>query len=268
MAELLHNGEDILALIRKKKMNNEIEIKQEIFNFTGILLRELMIVESIMDKIMMFQHFDKLPEADKSKILMDNFIKTLKEMVYNISRDLHKEVDFQAVNTLNEFPYLDKLKSSIIHLVRNSIDHGIEDKFERLSKNKNQKGLIKLKFYKDDRDYFIEVSDDGGNINLEKIKQKAVEKNIIKLNDSSLTKEKLISLIFSPDFSSKDHVTDLSGRGIGLDVVKKDIEKLHGRIHVTAKEHLETKFTLVIPIIKKLDEEKVGNFNVPQKAFE
>jgi two-component system chemotaxis sensor kinase CheA len=149
---------------------------------------------------------------------------------------------------LNEFTYLNRLKGSIIHLVRNSIDHGIEDIFDRLSHNKSQKGIIKFKMFKDEKDYYVEVSDDGGNIDFDSIRRKAIEKNLVKPEDGDISKQQLLKLIFLPEFSSKDRVSDISGRGVGLNVVKNEVGKLNGRIKVSMTEHKETKFTLIIPI--------------------
>jgi two-component system chemotaxis sensor kinase CheA len=195
-----------------------------------------------------FRRFDMLSQIDKSKILLDNFIKMLDEMIASISGNLQKDIEFRAYNSLTEFTHLNSLKGPIIHLIRNSIDHGIEDIFDRLSLNKNRKGVIELKMYKDPKDYYIEVSDDGGNIDFKRIKTKAIEKNLLKPDDDNVSKQQLLKLIFLPEFSLKDRVTEISGRGVGLNVVKTEVEKLNGRIKVMMTEHKETRFTLIIPL--------------------
>jgi signal transduction histidine kinase len=252
MAEILHNGEDIITGVRLKRVTNVTEIRKNLLAYADIAASELTRIEQLMDKIILFRRFDMLPQNDKMKILLDNFIKTLDEMVASISRNLQKDIEFKAVNELDEFPYLNKLKSSIIHLVRNSIDHGIEDIFERLSQNKNQRGIIGFKMSKDENNYYIEVSDDGGNIDFEMIRKKAIEKNILLPGDGDIEREQLLNLLFLPEFSSKDRVTDISGRGLGLNIVKSEVGKLNGRIKVSLTEHKETKFTLIIPIVSAL----------------
>ncbi len=252
LSDMFHRGEELLKNIRNGTLTEELEIKKEMLNFTGIILRELQYIEILMDKILIFHRFEKLSQPDKSRILLNNFIKTLGEMVINISKEIQKEIDFESHVSIEEFPYLSRLKGSIIHLIRNSIDHGIEDKFERMSRNKNQRGLIKFGLYRNGSNYFVEISDDGGNLDFETIRKKAVEKNILQNNDITITKKDLLNLIFSPKFSSRDHVSDISGRGVGLDIVKNEVQKLNGKISVSIREQKETKFTLIIPINKNM----------------
>ncbi|OHD07478.1 MAG: hypothetical protein A2Y34_04860 [Spirochaetes bacterium GWC1_27_15] len=245
LAEITHIIEDQLSSY--KDSQNIENIKEKINNLVDLLLKEIQIIDRLLDKFRLFCKLDIDEYNNSPKALLDKFLMTLKDMVDNISVKIDKEVEFKYYTTLFDFPYLNKIKNSIIHLIRNALDHGIEDKFEKLTINKTQKSLIKLEIYKDNTDYYIEVIDNGKGIDFEAIRRKAIQKSLISENDN-ITNLKLINFIFSPDFSSKDHVTDLSGRGVGLDVVKNEVEELSGKISVATKENVGTKFTIRLPI--------------------
>ncbi len=247
MADKLHSFENIFSMIRNKQKPLDNEIKGAILQFTNDLSDEKKNIKSLLDMILSFNRFVSNTGESKPKLLLDNFIISLKDMVKSVSNKLGKEIIFKTFAMADDFPYLNKLRNAIIHLIRNSIDHGIEDKFERMSIKKNQKGTIIFKLYKDNKDYYIEIVDDGGGLNFDIIKMKALEKNKITENNIPVTKRELIKLIFSPDFSSKNAVTDISGRGIGLNIVKKDVERLNGKIIVSTGKGKGTKFILRIP---------------------
>ena len=168
-------------------------------------------------------------------------------MVESLSEQLNKQAVFKVENSVTGIPFLAKIKSPIIHLIRNALDHGIEDQYERLSKNKTAAGNIFLKLNEGGSSYTIEVEDDGSGIDFDRIRQKAVEKKLVPQNDGAVTKSKLLQLIFRPSFSSKNDVTEISGRGYGLDIVKDAAEQLHGTIQVRTKKDIGTKVTLTIP---------------------
>ena len=174
-------------------------------------------------------------------------------MVTSLSKELGKETKIIINNNIKNFPFYEYLKNPLIQIIRNAIDHAIEDPFERLSKLKKQYGIINIKSYENKNEYIIDIQDDGRGLDFEKIRLKAIQMNL--LNDTiKINKLKLLQLIFNPNFTSRDHVTSLSGRGYGLDVVKDAINSLGGKINVNTLKDKGTKFSLIIPknrVLKK-----------------
>jgi len=142
---------------------------------------------------------------------------------------------------------IEKLNDPLKHLVRNCIDHGIETREERLEKGKSEEGLLKLSAYLESGKVVIEVSDDGRGINREKLLAKAEEKGIIN-KETRLSDGEILNLIFNPGLSTAEKITDLSGRGVGMDVVKSSINELHGNIDILSKEGEGTIFKLYLPL--------------------
>ena len=141
--------------------------------------------------------------------------------------------------------------NSSIHIFRNMVDHGIEPEDERIAKAKPQKGKIKLLFKKDEENVEIEIQDDGQGINLDKIKKKALDNGLKSKNEiSNISQQDVLDLIFLPGFSTKEDVTDISGRGVGMDAVKKEVLSLKGKIEVSSKEDEGTTFIIKLPLIK------------------
>jgi two-component system chemotaxis sensor kinase CheA len=143
---------------------------------------------------------------------------------------------------------IDSLSDPLIHIIRNAIDHGLEaDAHERLAAGKKVEGTIALRAYHKSGSIVISVSDDGRGINKEKVYRKAIERGII-TGDENLSDSQIFGLIMQPGFSTADTISDLSGRGVGLDVVKTSIEKLRGKIEVDSKEGEGTTFSMVLPL--------------------
>jgi two-component system chemotaxis sensor kinase CheA len=139
------------------------------------------------------------------------------------------------------------LYDPMLHLIRNAIDHGIEEERERVDKGKPVTGTIHLEAGHDSGNIIIRVSDDGQGINLQRISRKASELGLLK-RDAALSNRDLLSCIFEPGLSTLDEATKLSGRGVGMDVVRKAVESLRGRIEIATEEGEGTTFTLRIPL--------------------
>ena len=172
-------------------------------------------------------------------------------MVRDLSYELGKKIilNMYGQDTEVDRTVIDEIGDPLIHLIRNSIDHGIEMPQERLQKGKPEQGTINLRAYHEGNNVIIEVSDDGRGIDIEKVKAKAVEKGIYtaeQVND--LSKDKILDLLFRPGFSTSDKVTDISGRGVGLDVVKNKIESLNGSIEILSEINKGTKFIIKLPL--------------------
>ena len=184
--------------------------------------------------------------SNRDEHQLERFIESITEMVMKLSKDLEKKVIFKVNNELLNFPYLTTVKNPIIHLIRNAIDHGIEDDFERLTLKKEIPGKIILNFKKNSNFYHIDVIDDGEGINFDLVKKKAIRKKLLN-NEEQIDTGKLLKIIFTPSFTSKERASDISGRGIGLDIVKSAMDNIEGKIIVATKRHHGTKFSLKIP---------------------
>ena len=173
------------------------------------------------------------------------------KMVRSLSRELGKKIHLQIIGQETELDrtVIDEIGDPLVHLLRNSVDHGIEIPEERLRKGKPEEGTIQLKAYHSGNHVFIEITDDGAGINREKVVRKAVEKGIIMEEQmDQLTDKEIFNLILTSGFSTADKISDISGRGVGLDVVKNTIESLGGTISVHSEENVGTTFLIQLPL--------------------
>ncbi|MDD5156510.1 chemotaxis protein CheA [Sulfurimonas sp.] len=181
--------------------------------------------------------------------IRDTFDK-MKRVVRDTSKKTGKELRLIVVGEETEIDktMIDSLSDPLIHIIRNAIDHGLEaDAAERLSVGKKTEGTITLRAFHKSGSIVISVSDDGRGINKEKVLQKAIERGVV-TGDENLTDSQIFALLMQPGFSTADTISDLSGRGVGLDVVKTSIEKLRGKIEVDSKEGEGTVFSMVLPL--------------------
>lgn len=172
-------------------------------------------------------------------------------LVRDLSKELGKEIDLQMSGEETEVDrtVIDEIGDPLIHLIRNSIDHGIELPKERVKIGKPERGKLVLKAYPDGNNVVIEVEDDGRGIDYKYVLRKALEKGLITDKEAeSLTVEESINLLFLPGFSTADKISDLSGRGVGLDVVKSKIESINGSVEVESIKDKGTKFIIRIPL--------------------
>lgn len=181
-----------------------------------------------------------------------SIIEMFPKMVRDISRKLGKEIEFTYSGAEFEIDrrILDELKDPLMHIIRNSVDHGIEMPYERKKLNKNSHGTISLNISQIGSGHIqIEINDDGAGINGEKLKKKAVENNLLSKDAlERLNEHDAQMLIFKSGITTKEIITDLSGRGLGLAIVREKIEKLDGSIYVTSQMNKGTTFRIVLPI--------------------
>ena len=171
-------------------------------------------------------------------------------MVHNIAKDKGKEIDFkiEGADVSADKKIIEDIKIPIMHIIRNSIDHGIEKPDERERLGKNRVGSIEIQAIQKESKIIINVKDDGKGIDVEKIKQRAVEKGLFTQAEiDNLPEEQVVNLIFYPGFSTGDTVTELSGRGLGLDIVHTKISQLNGRIDVYSELNKGTLVTMELP---------------------
>ncbi|MFE4238912.1 chemotaxis protein CheW [Peribacillus butanolivorans] len=173
------------------------------------------------------------------------------KMVRQLARDLNKKVDLEIIGAETELDrtVIDEIGDPLVHLLRNAMDHGIETPEERLAKGKNEEGKILLKAYHSGNHVFIEIDDDGAGINKDLVLNKAFSNGILtKEAAATLTDKQIYELIFASGFSTADTISDVSGRGVGLDVVKNTIESLGGSVTIDSKENEGSIFLIQLPL--------------------
>ena len=170
-------------------------------------------------------------------------------VVRDVSKELGKEIELviSGAETELDKTVVEKIGDPLMHLVRNSLDHGIEPADVRLACGKPACGRVTLNAFHDSGSIVIQVSDDGGGLNREKIRARAVERELI-APDVTLTESEIINLIFEPGFSTVDKVSKLSGRGVGMDVVRRNIQALRGSVEVSSIEEQGSTFTIRLPL--------------------
>ncbi|MBO8180973.1 MAG: chemotaxis protein CheA [Archaeoglobus sp.] len=219
-----------------------------------------------------------IPELKEAVAIMDKSITSLQDeimqirmvkvervfskfprMVRDLARKLGKKVEFtmEGLDTELDRTVLDEISDPLVHLVRNAVDHGIETPEERKAAGKDETGKIKLSAWREKNNIIIELEDDGRGIDIEKIKQKAIEKGIVSPAEAeSMSEDELKMLIFSPGFSTKDKATEVSGRGVGMDVVKTTVERLGGSVRIFSEKGKGTRIRIHLPptvaIVKSL----------------
>ena len=170
-------------------------------------------------------------------------------LVHDLSGKLNKKIvlEMSGEHTELDKTVMEKIGDPLVHLVRNSIDHGIESPEQRKQAGKDEAGLIKLNAFHEGGNIVIEIIDDGAGLDRDKIKAKAIQNGIIS-EDEVITDDKIYELIFSPGFSTADVVSDVSGRGVGMDVVRRNIRDLGGTVEVSSESGVGSTFTIRLPL--------------------
>ncbi len=182
---------------------------------------------------------------------IENAVNKFPRMIRDLSRKLDKPMNLymSGEDTELDRTVVDQIGDPLQHLLRNSADHGIESKEERLAAGKPEEGTIFLKAFQEGNNVIIEVGDDGGGINTENVKNKAIERGIITPEQGeTMSQKEIIDLLFLPSFSMAKTITDISGRGVGLDVVKSNIEALGGDVEVKSVLGEGSTFTVRLPL--------------------
>jgi len=172
-----------------------------------------------------------------------------KRFVRDSAKENNKEINLiiEGAETELDKTVIEKIGDPLRHMIRNSIDHGIETSEKRVLNGKNKIGTIKLRSYHQGGNVYIEIIDDGGGINYDKIREKAIKKGFIREGDQ-ISNEKLNLILFEPGFSTADQVGELSGRGVGMDVVKSNIESIRGTIQIKSQDGIGSEIKLKLPL--------------------
>ena len=170
-------------------------------------------------------------------------------IVRDLTRKCGKEVEFQMVGEDTELDknVVEELVDPLTHMVRNAVDHGVETPEERQTVGKSAKGVVRLEAYHQGGNIVIEMKDDGQGLNREKILQKAIERGLVREN-GELSDREVYDLIMRPGFSTAETVSDISGRGVGMDVVRRNIEQLQGKVEVDSQTGQGSTFTIRLPL--------------------
>jgi two-component system chemotaxis sensor kinase CheA len=201
------------------------------------------------------EHLEKLTRQlrdnafEISLIPIESMVTRFKRLIRDLASELNKEVNFIAEGTETELDktIIENLNDPLMHIFRNAIDHGIEDAETRKKNGKPAIGTIKLKSFYSGTNVIIQIIDDGKGINPDIIRQKAIEKGLIS-DEDILSQNAIFDLITQPGFSTASTITDISGRGVGMDVVKKNIQKIQGELIIESKPGRGTTFTLKLPL--------------------
>lgn len=182
---------------------------------------------------------------------IESVVNRFPRMIRDLNRKLNKKMELymSGEDTELDRTVIDELGDPLMHLLRNSADHGLESNEERVRLGKPEIGSIFLDAYQDGNNVTIEVRDDGGGIDTEKVRRKALEKGTITLQQAeAMTDKDYIDLLFQPSFSTADQISDVSGRGVGLDVVKTKIESLGGSIEARTVRGQGSTFVIQLPL--------------------
>jgi two-component system chemotaxis sensor kinase CheA len=173
----------------------------------------------------------------------------MERLARDLARDFSKKVSFVTSGEETELDrtVVEEIGDPLVHMVRNALDHGLEPTATRVAAGKPETGTLHLKAYHQGSNIVIELQDDGRGIDPDKIYAKAIEKGII-ANGAVLSREDILALIFAPGFSTAEKVTSVSGRGVGMDVVKRNIEKLRGKIEITSEVGHGSTFKIRLPL--------------------
>lgn len=237
-------GELVLAKNRLIKINDDVEERYEGEEF----LEELNQVVSIVSLVTT----DLQIAVMKTRMLpIGKVFNKFPRMIRDLSRELNKkiELEIKGEDTELDKSIVEEIGDPLVHIIRNSCDHGIEATADRIAKGKDEVGTIGLKAYNEGNAIVIQIDDDGKGLDVEMLKNKSLEKGLITEKEAdNMTDKEAFGLIFKPGFSTAASVTNVSGRGVGMDVVKTNIEKLNGIIDIDSEIGVGTSMKLKIPL--------------------
>jgi len=237
-------GELVLAKNRLMKINEEVEERYEGEEF----LEELNQVVSIVSLVTT----DLQIAVMKTRMLpIGKVFNKFPRMIRDLSRELDKKIELVLAGEDTELDksIVEEIGDPLVHIIRNSCDHGVETPAERLAKGKSETGTIGLKAYNEGNQIVIQIDDDGKGLDAEMLKKKSLEKGLISEKEAdNISDKEAFTLIFKPGFSTAASVTSVSGRGVGMDVVKTNIEKLNGIIDIDSEIGVGTSMKLKIPL--------------------
>ncbi len=240
-----------VSLARVETLNNvvgELVIIQTVLNQHRDEVQNPLMLKSLSQLEKLSKEIQNISMSLRM-IPLKQTLQKMQRIVRDTSKALDKKVILEIIGEETEIDktVLEHLSDPLVHIVRNAVDHGLESTEERVMSGKSEEGRVSIKAYHEGNNLVIEIRDDGKGINPKIIREKAIEKKVISAN-SNLTDDELVNLIFHPGFSTKAEVSEISGRGVGMDVVKTNIEKLSGEVKVVTEMGTGSVFRVVLPL--------------------
>ncbi|WP_248926353.1 chemotaxis protein CheA [Paenibacillus hamazuiensis] len=251
------------APVANRTIRVDIERLDALMNLFSELLIDRVRLEQLAseirrnDLIETVEHMTRV-SSDLQSIVMklrmvpvDTVFNRFPRMVRDVAKTLDKKIDLVITGADTELDrtVVDEIGDPLVHLLRNSVDHGVEPPADRIAAGKPETGSVWLRAFHSGNHVFIEIEDDGRGINREKVLKTAVKNGVVTQDQApKLADEEVYQLLFASGFSTADKISDISGRGVGLDVVKTKIESLGGRVHVQSQLGRGTKFSVQLPL--------------------
>ena len=249
--------------VENKKDDETIRVSLSRLETLGDLVGELVILQSVVERALAQQPSELKTRRALSKICKDiqdmsmslrmvpisATFQKLQRIVRDTSKQLNKKVELKIIGEETEVDrtVLERLGDPLVHLIRNAVDHGIEQPHDRLLAGKSEAGTVEVMAIHEGNSLVIQITDDGNGMDPEKLMKKARDKGILRA-DQVLSDQDSFNLIFHPGFSTKEQVSEVSGRGVGMDVVKTNIEALGGEIRLQSKKGVGSCVRLVLPL--------------------
>jgi chemotaxis protein histidine kinase CheA/ActR/RegA family two-component response regulator len=240
------NDENLLAF-----SDNVRDISKEVEVISGKLNRMTTDLEKNLNR---FSNLSAILHSDILKVrmvpvdkLFNRFVRPMRDLAHSQNKKI--EIKISGQETEMDRAMIDGLVDPLMHILRNAVDHGLETIEERKAEGKNEIGEISLRAHQDKNQVVFEINDDGRGIDIEKVKNKIVELNLADLEKiDQMSEPEILNFLFYPEFSTRDEVTDVSGRGVGLDVALNQIHKLKGNIRVNTIPKKGTQFSIRVPL--------------------
>ncbi len=255
---------DLQKEIVRKEIRVDTAKLDKLFDLVGELITaESMVINSVdltaVDQTNFAKSLSRLNKISREiqettmiirMIPLDGLFQKMTRLVRDLSRKMSRPVNFivSGQDTEMDKNVIEQISDPLVHILRNAIDHGIESKENRLAAGKNESGTVHLNAKYEGSEIWISVIDDGAGLNREKILKKAAERGLLKTDPATISDRDAYAFIFEPGFSTAEKVSDVSGRGVGLDVVKKNLELIRGRIEIKTELGKGTEFLLAIPL--------------------
>jgi nitrogen fixation/metabolism regulation signal transduction histidine kinase len=238
-----HAVEGILAACRDQGRAPDPDESRRLDGLEESITKEVGAIRALNDRFRQFA----VAEGGVGPLYRE-LVSSLKRMAVDIGRTRHKEVTLRAFGALESRDLVKKLRDPLIHLVRNAVDHGLEEELERLSVNKPKAGLVTIVAARRQGGWMVRVTDDGRGVDFDRVRARAIEVGLLPPGTTAeIPRAELLKLLFSPRLSLAPETTEISGRGVGLDVVQETVRALGGKVFVATRLGEGTSITLTFP---------------------
>lgn len=262
-------GEIVLARNRLLNLANKLEAKYSGDENVESLIETTAFLDRVTSDLQLAVMKMRMQPLQKVFV---KFPRMVRDLARNLGKDI--ELEIKGEDTEVDKSVIENIGDPLVHIIRNSIDHGIESPDERIARGKPEKGKILIDAYQKGTQIVIDIIDDGKGIDVEAVKAKAITKGLITLEEAEkMSDDAIINLIFLPGFSTKDISTEVSGRGVGMDVVKSNVAKLNGYVEIFTEKDKGTTFRISLPLTLAIIQAmmiEVGEeiYAVPQSMIE